>query len=262
MLRRLRWLQFVLVQESIKHFPVPLRKSLKVIAKGNFLVCLLTFIGCATVAPVLPPKPPTATSAGIYHRVEKGQTLWRISKMYNVDLQDLVNLNHIQDSTRIELNQYILIPNPTGVVFPKPYREGTGPSKETILSADSSGEDFIWPLKGKVIATFGQNVNNAVNKGINIQPYKQLEVVASRSGKVVFYDNDFLDLGKTIIIEHPDGFWTVYGRNEEVFVKIGDNIKKGINIARVGSAGRDKNIYLHFEIRKGHIPQNPNFYLP
>jgi murein DD-endopeptidase MepM/ murein hydrolase activator NlpD len=136
------------------------------------------------------------------------------------------------------------------------------PPKPLSATSESYGEDFIWPLKGKVISGFGQKVNNAVNKGIDIQPYKQLEVVASRSGKVVFYNNDFLDLGKTIIIEHPDGFWTVYGRNEEVFVKIGDNIKKGINIARVGRAGRDKNIYLHFEIRKGHIPQNPNFYLP
>jgi hypothetical protein len=237
-------------------------KMLQRLRRLLLITFLFIFTGCATVPPVVPPRPPTATSAGIYHRVQKGQTLWRIAKMYNVDLQELVNVNHMQDSSRIEMNQYILIPNPTGIGLPKPYKEGPNRVKETTLSIDSSAEDFIWPLKGKVIANFGQNFNNAINKGINIQPYKQLEVVASRSGKVVFFDDDFLDFGKTIIIEHPDGFWTVYGRNEEVFVKIGDIVKRGNGIAKVGSAGRDRNTYLHFEIRKGPISQNPNFYLP
>jgi len=230
--------------------------------KLQVIFWLFAFAGCATVAPVSPPKPPAATSLGFYHRVEKGETLWRIAKMYNLELQDLVKANRIEDLSRIELNRYILIPDSTRAALPKPYMEGANRPKETALSAGSYGEDFIWPIRGKVIAFFGENFNNAVNKGINIQPYKKLEVVASRSGRVVFYDNDFLDLGKTIIIEHPDGFWTVYGRNEEVFVKIGDSIKRGSSIARAGSAGRDKNTYLHFEIRKGHIPQNPNFYLP
>jgi murein DD-endopeptidase MepM/ murein hydrolase activator NlpD len=64
-----------------------------------------------------------------------------------------------------------------------------------------------------------------------------------------------------LIIDHGDGFSSVYARNSEVFIKVGENIKKGTVIAKVGSAGRDKNEYLHFQIRKGHIPQNPNFYL-
>ncbi|MCX5709267.1 MAG: M23 family metallopeptidase, partial [Candidatus Omnitrophica bacterium] len=51
-------------------------------------------------------------------------------------------------------------------------------------------------------------------------------------------------------------------RNSELFVKAGDNVLKGTLIAKAGSAGRDKNTYLHFEIRKGHVSQNPYFYLP
>ena len=45
-------------------------------------------------------------------------------------------------------------------------------------------------------------------------------------------------------------------------IKAGDNVQKGAVIAKAGSAVRDKNIYLHFEIRKGHMPQNPYYYLP
>jgi murein DD-endopeptidase MepM/ murein hydrolase activator NlpD len=124
------------------------------------------------------------------------------------------------------------------------------------------GEDFIWPLQGRVIAKFGERIDNAVNQGINIEPYNNYDVVAARSGRVVFLNDDFLDLGKTLILQHPDGFWTVYGRNEQVLVKIGDSVARGANIAKAGKPGRERNIYLHFEIRKGHIPHNPVFYLP
>jgi murein DD-endopeptidase MepM/ murein hydrolase activator NlpD len=125
----------------------------------------------------------------------------------------------------------------------------------------NSNKDFIWPLKGKIIAVFGQSFNNMANKGINIQPYNDLDIKASRSGRIIFYADDFKNYGKTIIIDHGDGFSTVYARNAEIFVKIGDYVQQGSYIAKAGSSGRDKNIYLHFQIRKGHIPQNPNFYL-
>jgi len=167
--------------------------------------------------------------------------------MYNTELEEIARVNHIQDTTSIEEGQLIFIPN------------RQKPLPQTIKY---SYDDFIWPVKGKVITAFGQTFNNMVNKGVNIQPYTNLDIVAARSGKVTFCSNDFGAFGKTIIIEHGDGFSTVYSRNAQVFIKAGDNIQRGTVIAKVGTAGRDKNKYLHFEIRKGHIPQNPFFYLP
>ena len=167
--------------------------------------------------------------------------------MYNTELEEIARVNHIQDTTSIEEGQLIFIPN------------RQKPSPQTIKY---SYDDFIWPVKGKVITAFGQTFNNMVNKGINIQPYTNLDIVAARSGKVTFCSDDFGAFGKTIIIEHGDGFSTVYSRNAQVFIQAGDNIQRGTVIAKVGAAGRDKNKYLHFEIRKGHIPQNPFFYLP
>lgn len=211
-----------------------------------FTFYLLTFIGCATAPYVLPPKPEGIP--GIYHRVEKGQTLWRISKIYNVDLDEIVNINRILDVSRIEIGQLIFIPRL---------------QKQQPLSSQSYIEDFIWPVRGKVITAFGQTYNNMVNKGINIQPYETLDVIAARSGKVVFYSPDFEGFGKTIIVDHGDGLSTIYARNSQIFIKVGDSVQKGALIAKVGSSGdRDKDAYLHFEIRKGHISQNPYFYLP
>ncbi|MFA6217049.1 MAG: LysM peptidoglycan-binding domain-containing M23 family metallopeptidase [Candidatus Omnitrophota bacterium] len=211
---------------------------------------MCAFIGCATVpslkpnAQSIPPNIP-----GKYHRIEKSETLWKLSKMYNVDLDEIVKINKITDVTTIEIGQLIFIPARPAEALPT--------QKKTF-----STDDFIWPLQGKTITLFGQSFNNMVNKGINIAPLRNQEVIASRSGKVVYCNDNFLSFGKTIIIDHADGFSTVYARNAEILVKTGDYVNRGAMIAKAGQAGRDKKIYLHFEIRKGHVPRNPVFYLP
>lgn len=208
------------------------------------MIYILFFTGCATA----PSKPmPAQGMPGIYHRVGKGQTLWRISKIYNVELDELVRLNKISDAALIETGQLVFIPN-------RKIQQTKNPG---FIS-----DDFIWPVKGKVIAVFGDSFNNTINKGINIQPSRSLEVSASRGGQVVFYAESFGSFGKTVILDHKDGFSTVYARNSEVYVKLGDVVQRGAVIAKAGFAGRNRLTYLHFEIRKGHTPQNPFYYLP
>jgi murein DD-endopeptidase MepM/ murein hydrolase activator NlpD len=184
---------------------------------------------------------------GIYHRIEKNQTLWRISRIYNIDLDELVRINRISDATNIEAGQLIFIPHV---------------QKTQTSGFKSYCDDFIWPLKGRVISAFGQNFNNMINKGLDIQASRGSDVVASRSGRVVFYSPGLEGFGKTAIIEHDEGFFTVYARNSQVMVKPGEQVRQGRVIAKVGSGGRDKNNYLHFEIRRGYNSVNPYFYLP
>jgi LysM repeat protein len=207
-----------------------------------FVFCALYFYGCATIPSVTPTRPEGIS--GIYHRVAKGETLWRISKIYDVDLEELVRINHILDNTKIEIGQLIFIP------------QG---KKQSFTSI--GGEDFIWPLRGRVITDFNQIYEDMINKGINIKPYNDFNVLAARSGKVIFYSPNFKSYGKTIILDHGDGFLTVYARNSEVFIKTGDYVSRGTVISKVEETGNDKNNYLHFEIRRGHLAQNPNFYL-
>ena len=168
--------------------------------------------------------------------------------MYRVGLEELVRVNRITDSTVIETGQKIFIPNPAN---PKP-----------VYLKYTNSDDFIWPLKGRVINSFGQIINNMVNKGINIAPYDSRDIIASRSGRVVFLSSNFAGLGKTIILDHGDGFFTVYSLSSEIFVKPGDNVRQGAVIARLGSSGEGRRGYLHFQVRKGHLSQNPIFYLP
>ena len=205
--------------------------------------------GCASSSYIPPPK--IEGIPGIYHQVDRGETLWKISKIYGIELEELVKTNHIYDPRKIETGQLVFIPRARNIIKPAADK-----------SFQITGEDFIWPLKGKVISRFGQNSNNIINDGLDIEaPYGQ-QVLASRAGVVTFYDEQLKGLGKTIIIDHGDNFLTVYGRNSEVFVKVGERVTQGNVIAKVGKAGRDKASYLHFEIRKGYLPQNPYYYLP
>ena len=196
------------------------------------------------------PLLPVATQGvvGKRHKVEAGQTLWRISRIYNVDIDEILRLNHISEDSTIEVGQILIIPN-------RPVIHNQQPIKST-------SDDFIWPLKGKVIAGFGSLYHNLINRGINIQADTGADILASRQGRVVFYATNFGNFGNTVIIDHGDGLRTVYSRVSEIFVKPGDNIRRGALIGRLGSSIRDKNSYLHFEIRKGAIAQNPLFYLP
>ena len=204
--------------------------------------------GCATVPPYTGPSLPASVQGfgGVRHRVEAGQTLWRISKLYTVDIDDIIHLNHLSESSTIEIGQVLLIPNRL---------------RPQNIPIKSSGDDFIWPLRGRVIAGFGSTYRNLVNKGINIQAPAGADILAARSGRVVFYSSSFGNYGKTIIIDHGDGLRSVYSRISEIFVQSGENVQRGSLVGRVGTSLRDKNSYLHFQIRKGTLPQNPLFYL-
>ncbi len=219
----------------------------------KYLLALIFFIlflcGCKTITPSIKTVSsiPAAKAAKI-HRVQKGDTLWKISKLYNIELTELININHLTDSSNIELGQTLLIPKST--------------EQKYLFTDKTRSEDFIWPLKGKIISGFGQTINHIKNNGINIRAIGNSDIIASRSGKVVFCSQNLNGFGKTIIIQHDGGFLTLYSRNSEILVQTGDIVQKGMAIAKVGKAGRDHIEYLHFEIRKGHQPQNPNFYLP
>jgi murein DD-endopeptidase MepM/ murein hydrolase activator NlpD len=206
----------------------------------------------ATYMPTYTPSalPAVQTPAAvkpITHMVKRGETLWSISKLYNVDLETLAQANNIQDSTSISKGQILEIPG----VTKKPESVNYVPSKSS----------FAWPVRGPIVASFGTKVDRGLNKGIDIKACEGIGVAASRSGRVVYCDSAMKGFGKTVILEHGDSFQTVYSCNSEILVKVGDVVRQQDIIARVGMTGRAKEPMLHFEIRKNGEPQNPMYYL-
>jgi len=213
------------------------------------ILMALIVSGCATSPTYTVTRPPVPRQviSGLHHRVEPKQTLWKISRMYNVDIDDILRANNISEDATIEVGQVLVIPG------------RLKPPSEPVFS---TGDDFIWPLKGKVLAGFGVNYRNLINKGINIQISLDADILASRSGRVVFYAADFGNFGRTLIIDHGNGLRSIYSGASDFFVRPGENVQRGALIGRIGSISKGKNNYLHFEIRKGTMPQNPLFYLP
>lgn len=208
------------------------------------------------------PLPTTQNVPGVYHRVEKGQSLWRISKTYGVDMEEIIDINRLPDATKLNEGQLLFIPGAEDNIKIEiaPLRKTESADFENIQIPDSG--DFIWPVKGRVTSFYGAKKGNIKNKGIDIQAEEGTDVLASRSGVVSYCDENLKGYGKTVIIDHRDGFSSVYAHNSEILVEPGSKVKRGERIAKVGSTGRAQSPYLHFEIRKKHLTQNPFYYLP
>jgi lipoprotein NlpD len=230
----------------------------------NILISIyvLASLSCASKPPVSPPPislpAPVTKPEGIYHTVEKSETLWRICKTYKVNMQEVAELNNIKNPSLIRVGDKIFIPGAKQQLQVKSTPPDIGEAPEIILSKGM----FIWPVKGKIVKQFGMN-NGFKNDGIDIAASAGSKVVAAYSGKVVFA-SELKGYGNTIIIQHNDKYATVYANNKSILVKKGAVVKTGQLIARAGnSSGVTTTIpHLHFQIRKQNQPRNPLFYLP
>ncbi|MDO8729855.1 MAG: M23 family metallopeptidase [Candidatus Omnitrophota bacterium] len=202
------------------------------------------------------------------HRVQRGETLWSVARRYGVSVDALVRENRISDITQVKVGQRLMIPS--GRNLPGPSRRGAEPPARQPPVAISAGEpfrsgpseEFAWPVQGKVIAIFGTRWRGRVNKGIDVQARAGTEVRATRSGKVSFVHEGLPGFGKTIILEHAEGFASVYAYVGEILVRQDEWVNQRQVIARVGETGRTQVPALHFEIRRNQKAQNPLHYLP
>ena len=208
------------------------------------ITVLITLTGCATVSYN---KMDTPSVPGVYHEVTRGETLWGIANVYNIKLADLVKTNRLPDASKIEVGQLIFIPEANE----KPKAAGF-----------AKGKGFIWPVRGSVVSYFGSTKDMVKNKGIDIAAHEGTAIIASRGGKVTFASDNLKGYGKTIIIDHLDGFETVYAYNSQNLVTVNEEVGQGVLIAKTGKTGRAEKAMLHFEIRKKSEPQNPFYYLP
>ena len=108
---------------------------------------------------------------------------------------------------------------------------------------------MAWPVHGKVVSSYGTS-GGQKNDGIDIAAAKGTAVKAAEGGKVVYAGGEVAKMGNLLLIEHPGGYITAYGNNEELLVKKGDTVKRGQTIAKVGTSGGTPEPQLHFEVRR------------
>lgn len=135
------------------------------------------------------------------------------------------------------------------------------PRKGAKASVSKHAGDFIWPVRGKVIAGYGADRKGQHNDGINIAADTGAPVKAAEGGVVIYAGNQLRSYGNLLLIRHPSGYVTAYAHNEKLLVKVSDKVKRGQKIALVGNSGSVDVPQLHFEIRRGDKPVNPSDYL-
>ncbi len=120
---------------------------------------------------------------------------------------------------------------------------------------------FSWPLRGKLVGSFGAAGKGLHNDGINIAAPAGTQVRAADNGVVAYAGNELKGFGNLLLIKHADGWTTAYAHNDKLLVKRGDQVKQGQVIASVGRTGNVDSPQLHFEVRKGTQAMDPMEFL-
>ncbi|AZO77858.1 MULTISPECIES: LysM peptidoglycan-binding domain-containing M23 family metallopeptidase [unclassified Bosea (in: a-proteobacteria)] len=122
----------------------------------------------------------------------------------------------------------------------------------------SSGAEFRWPARGRVIAGYA---GKGGNEGINIAVPEGTPIKAAEGGVVAYAGSELKGYGNLVLIRHPNGYVSAYAHNGELSVKRGEQVKRGQVVAKSGQSGNVNSPQLHFELRKGSTPVDPMPYL-
>jgi murein DD-endopeptidase MepM/ murein hydrolase activator NlpD len=209
----------------------------------------------------------TANQQGVFHTVQKGQTLDSIANAYNINVHILKRINGVYDPRKLQIGTRLWIPGGQQVlnidlnknkqvVAKKKKIKGVLRKNIKVIKGF-----LIWPVKGQLTSKFG-NRNGRHHDGIDIGARKGTVVVAAAEGKVMFSGWGPTGYGLMLIIKHKSNLTTVYAHNSHIHVSKNQIVKKGQKIASVGSTGRSTGPHLHFEVRNDSHPLNPLNYLP
>ena len=132
-----------------------------------------------------------------------------------------------------------------------------------VKAADATGAlpTFRWPVRGRVVTGYGAKTNGKSNDGINVAVPEGTPVKAAEDGVVAYSGNELKGYGNLVLVRHANGYVTAYAHASELMVKRGETIKRGQVIAKSGQSGEVGSPQLHFEIRKGSSPVDPNQFL-
>jgi murein DD-endopeptidase MepM/ murein hydrolase activator NlpD len=122
-------------------------------------------------------------------------------------------------------------------------------------------QEYIAPVKGKILSKFGEKTDSGVNKGIAIAAKAGTPVVATASGKVIYADYDAV-FGNLVIIKlNNKNVITSYAHLEKFMINKGAQVSQGDVIGYVGNSGKASEPQLNFGIREGKVAQDPTKFI-
>ena len=234
---------------------------------------------------------------GLWYEVKAGDTLSELSQRYHVPLDDLVELNMIEDPSKIQVGARLFVPRARllkSAHLAKPTLIATlsrpviSASKSAAKGLKGVGSDELtgrtpnpellkghpplalmerlrWPLTWggsvRVSSPFGPR-GKRPHKGLDLSAPTGTPTLSALPGKVTRVAFEAKGYGWYVIIDHGQGVETRYAHHSEVSVKEGDELARGAQVGEVGNTGRSSGPHLHFELRYQGRALDPLLYLP
>lgn len=197
---------------------------------------------------------------GVIHQVKKGDTVYSIAKNYQTDAQGIVDYpfnTFTNDETfALAVGQILIIPDgvvPQPQITPRQYLAQKTPNAGTVVASGI----FVWPTSGVISQQF-----RWYHRAIDIANKAGTSILAADAGTVIVAGwPDNVGYGNRVMIDHGNGFVTLYGHLASISVAAGQTVKRGDAIGTIGSTGRSTGPHLHFEIRASDKTQDPLTYL-
>lgn len=198
---------------------------------------------------------------GVRHKVVRGETIYSIAKKYSANPQAIVDFpfNTFSDNETFALavGQDLIVPDgekPNEVLWsPSRYVAATTPNAGAVSATGS----FAWPIGGRITQRFAW-----YHRGTDIATALGTPILAADAGTVVtagWPDNS--GYGNRVVINHGNGYTTLYAHMSKISVTAGQTVKRGDVIGLEGSTGRSTGPHLHFEIKKNGAYVDPLGYL-
>lgn len=189
---------------------------------------------------------------GVLYMVKKGDTLKSITKKHKGSVDEILEFNDLSEDTVLAVGDTLIIPNGENAAAPRP-SPSAGSSARYASYPSYAGYYMLPLLNGH--KTQGIHGHNGVDYGAP----KGSPVYAAADGivKVSNYRAGnpwFGGYGNYVAIEHPNGTQTLYAHMSAVEASVGDTVRQGQIIGKVGNTGRSTGPHLHFEVRGAKNP--------
>lgn len=193
---------------------------------------------------------------GALHTVVKGDTIESIAAYYKVKPEVITGYpgNELSPPYTLQPGQKLIIPGGIKPYIPKRVTVYEGPIPKDAKKGSGA---FVWPMSGIITQKYWQG-----HQAIDIYAPKGTPIVASDSGFVAVVRYSNVSYGNTVIIDHGNGFQTLYSHFSVIYVEVGQSVAKGEVLGLCGRTGKATGPHLHFEIIKDGIRRNPLAYLP
>ena len=193
---------------------------------------------------------------GVLHKVQKGDTVYSIAKHYDTSAQAIVDFPYnsfVNDETfELAIGQVVIVPDgvkPAEILWqPLARVKQITPNAGTVVA---SGQ-FVWPTQGTITQRFVW-----YHQGIDIANHGAPAVLAADAGTVSVPPYMYGGFGNCVLINHGNGYTTLYGHLSQVFVSSGQTVRRGDAIGKMGSTGRSTGIHLHFQVSLNGVNVNP-----